>query len=317
MSNKELFDLFLEKRYQLDMGAGKLSKMYKTTIEEIKKIKKAVKDEIKTLNLKNEDIYKVSYNKENKLPKILLLDIETAPLLSYVWGLWKQDITIDRISSDWFCLSWSAKWLYEPTVHGDVLTSNEALLEDDFRIMKNLWNLLEEADIVITHHGDKFDIPRINTRFIIHGFPPNKPFHSIDTKKVASRKFSFSSNKLDFLAKTFGIDCKLDTKFSLWKGCLDGDQESLNYMLAYNMKDVEILEEVYLKLRSWIPGHPNAGLYVESDKDICPNCGSENLTEAGTYTTQISSFELNRCECGALIRKRKSIKKVNTVSVNR
>lgn len=33
-------------------------------------------------------------------PKILLLDIETSPLLSYTWGIWQQDVPLNMIEKD-------------------------------------------------------------------------------------------------------------------------------------------------------------------------------------------------------------------------
>lgn len=312
MKKDNLIDLFLEKRYLLDMGAGSLSKRYKTTIENIKEIKKNVRKLLKENNSLNEDIYKVKLNDncKYKLPKILILDIETAPLKAFVWKLWKEDIYIDRIISDWFCISWSAKWLYGASVMSDVLNSGEILLEDDYRIMKNLWNLIQEADIIITHNGKKFDIPRINTRFILHGFPPSKPYLQIDTKEQASKLFSFSSNKLDYLAKQFGFDQKLETTFELWKKCLEGDEESLDYMVTYNIHDVELLEEIYLKMRPYIKSHPNVGLYFESNESVCTHCGSNELIHESEYYTRMGIYDVYRCSCGALSRVRKS-KKVN------
>lgn len=131
----------------------------------------------------------------------------------------------------------------------NVLTPEEVIKEDDSRIVKNLWKLLDEADIVIAHNGKRFDIPKINSRFILNGCPPPSFYKQIDTKEVASRNFGFSSNKLDALAGYFNIRHKDDTDFDLWVRCLKGDKKALQYMEKYNIGDIEILEKVYLKLR--------------------------------------------------------------------
>jgi uncharacterized protein YprB with RNaseH-like and TPR domain len=70
---------------------------------------------------------------------------------------------------------------------GAVLTPEEVKNEDDSRIMCELWNLMNEATIVVSHNGDNFDIPRINSRFIINDFPPYTPVFSVDTCKVAKK----------------------------------------------------------------------------------------------------------------------------------
>lgn len=272
------------------MGKGTISKRYKISQEDV----------VKAKNLASIGKY---------IPKILIFDIETAPIRAYIWKLWKTDVHLDQIINDWFCIAWSAKWLYSEYTMGNVLTPEEIKNEDDKRLMTTLWELINEADIVVSHNGNKFDIPRINARFIINGLTPTKPYFSIDTCQVAKKQFGFSSNKLDALATHFNIPHKLDTDFNLWKRCLEGDEEALDYMLKYNMKDVEILEEVYLKLRPWIKNHPNIG-NLASKEAACANCGSTNLTliQDKYYYTSVGTYNIYRCnDCNAISRGRKNI----------
>jgi DNA-directed RNA polymerase subunit RPC12/RpoP len=297
----KLIDKFREKPYMLEMGAGKLAKALKVSVEEIKEAKYAIRRE----RMMSETV-KLD---KHKAPKILLLDIETAPLRAFVWKLWKQNIYIDQIISEWFMLTWAAKWLLEPGIVSQKLTPDEARSEDDTRIVETLWHLLNQADYVISHNGKTFDIPKIKTRFLLQGLPPTTYYQQIDTKEVARKEFGFSSNKLDHLAKVLGLECKLDTDFSLWKGCLEGNPESLSYMEEYNKHDVEILEEVYLKLRPYIKAHPNYNLFIDSNEPVCPHCGGKELTFVGYYYfTQTGKYRNYRCmSCGALSRERKTV----------
>lgn len=291
MSPKQIAEKFLTKKYQLNMGAGKLSKMY---------------------NVKRDDIYKakelarIELNKDKTLPKILIFDLETAPLKAYIWQRWNQNITTDaQLMSEYFILTWSAKWLFDKNVVSDKLTPEEAKNEDDKRIITSLWKIIDEADIIIAHNGEKFDVPKMNSRFLIHGLNPPSSFNQVDTLKVARKQFGFSSNKLDSLAKMFGFEGKLSTGFGLWRSCVEGDKDALNEMSLYNDQDVILLEEVYLKLRPWIKGHPNVGLYMEIDEPLCTNCGSNKLIYMDKYYyTQTGKFETYRCECGAIGRRR-------------
>ena len=295
MDLKEFTDLIKIKPYLIKMGKGLLSKRYNISTNDVVRAKREAREHINTLHL----------------PKVLLFDIETAPLKAYVWKLWKTDIHNEQVINDWFCLSWSAKWLYSNKVMGDVVTSEEALKEDDSRIMKNLWCLINNADIVISHNGDRFDIPRINSRFIINGLDPTTPYFSIDTCKIAKKQFGFSSNKLDALATYFNIPNKLHTEFALWKACLEGDKKALGYMLKYNKQDVVILEEVYLKLRPWIKNHPNIG-NLDGTQAACANCGSEDIEviSGKYYYTSVGKYETFRCKhCGAISRGRRSVQK--------
>lgn len=259
---------------------------------------------------------------DSKQPKILIFDIETSPMLAYVWGRFKQFVSLDQTVSEWFIISWSAKWLNNPNVMCDVLTSEEASNEDDSRITRSMWYLFNEADIVLAHNGSRFDVPKLNSRFLLNGLMPPNPYRQIDTLQVARKEFGFSSNKLDALAGYLGIEHKSDTNFNLWKRCLAGEQEALDYMLAYNIKDVEILEKVYLKLRPWIKNHPNISLYLENEDETCPHCGSINVADTGTFSyTNVSKFSNVRClDCKGLARRRtsdypKEIRKSIVVSV--
>ena len=104
--------------------------------------------------------------------KILIFDIETAPLKAWVWNRWKQDVHLEQTISEWFMICWSAKWLGSEEVMGDCLTPHEILKEDDSRITESIWDLINEADIVIAHNGDNFDLPKLNSRFIVNGLVP-------------------------------------------------------------------------------------------------------------------------------------------------
>lgn len=262
--------------------------------------------------------------KENKVPdpkhvKILLLDIETAPIRAYVWRLWKQDVGLSQIISDYFMLTWSAKWLNESTVMSERLTGEEAKKEDDKRIVKKLWTLLDDADILIAHNGNAFDIPKINTRFLMHGMIPPSPYKTIDTKLIAKNQFGFSSNKLQHLANSLGIEGKYDTDFELWVRCLQGDENSLEYMEYYNKHDVEVLEEVYLKLRPYAKGHANLDVYFDDDKPHCPCCGGTNITLElnKKFYTQSVEYDTYRCQdCGSISRAKKGNKFANKKTVS-
>lgn len=304
MELRQMIDKISANRTYLDTGAGKLARLWKSTPELVKSAKNIVRQSVpKTTG-----------------PKILIIDIETAPMRAYVWKRWKENISLPQTISEWFMLSWSAKWLYSSEVISEVLTPEEVRVESDLRITKSLWLLLDKADIVVAHNGDKFDIPKINSRFIVNGLTPTSNYTQIDTLKVAQRSFGFSSNKLDALAGYFGFDHKIETNFQLWKSCMEGDREALNYMRIYNEQDVKLLEEVYIKMRPWIKPHPNVSLYNDVNTKQCCTCGSKDveLLEGKYYYTSVGAYRVYKCKCGAHSRGRKSVieksKNVNTLT---
>lgn len=238
---------------------------------------------------------------ETRQPKILLLDVETAPMEVYVWGLYKQRISHRNVINDWFMFSWAARWLFSPTMQSDVLTPKEAVAGNDKRIMQSIWELVNDADIVIGHNVDRFDKRKLNTRFILNGFPPPLPYVTIDTLTIAQKQFAFASNRLDYLGQLIRNRGKIETDFDLWVRCKHGDKDALTEMETYNKEDVALLEEVYLFLRPWIKSHPNVALLMDAKTHCCPNCGSFDieLTES-YYTTMANQYRAVKCRsCGA------------------
>lgn len=254
--------------------------------------------------------YKPFKEEVNTFAKILIIDIETAPIRAKVWDIWNQNINIEQIDNDWFILTWSAKWLFEKKVYSARLTGKEAVTQTDERILKGMWELLNKADLVVAHNGDKFDIPRLNTRFIINKIPPPMPYQSIDTLKTIKRQFSFTSNKLDFVNRMLSLERKQKNEgFPMWSKCYIGDEKALKDMERYNVKDVRILEDTYLRLRPWIKPHPNVGLFIlDEHTSHCPSCGSADLKDEGKmYYTTANAYEQFRCNnCDAVGRKRTS-----------
>jgi len=259
-----------------------------------------------------DDVVYQELKRKNNQAKILIFDIETAPALSYIWGAWNQNpgSNLSMIQNEWFMFSWAAKWLFEEDVMSDKLTSKEAVSQSDGRLVKGLWDLIEEADIVVAHNALKFDVKRMNTRFLKAGLMPPMPYQVIDTLVHARRKFALLSNKLDHLADFLDLEGKMKhSGFSLWDRCYKGEPEALEEMEVYNIQDIAVLEEVYLKLRPWINPHPNIGLFVEDDVQACPACGSDSLDWSGTkpYRTYVNEYSAFRCNnCGSVGRSRKS-----------
>jgi len=250
---------------------------------------------------------------ESELPKILLFDVETSFYHFVGWGTYKQYIQHYQITEHQYIISWAAKWLYDENVQSDVVTPEESKNRDDRRILKSIHKLLDEADIVVGHNGDRFDLRKLRWRFISQGMAPPSPFKIIDTLKVARREFFAPSYKQDFLTKYFKLENKIQTDFQLWVDCEAGIPEKLEEMVEYNRHDVMGLEELYLKIRPYIHNHPNLGVLMEDD--ICPTCGSKHLQETSSvYLTSANKYPVYKCEkCETpYIRGKRNISNYNT-----
>lgn len=247
-------------------------------------------------------------------PKILSLDIETSPILGYVWRTFKQNVGLNQIAKEWCVLSFCAKWLGDPRVIYED-NSQQRNHENDRRIIKKLHRLLDQADIVVAQNGVRFDVKKINARFILLGLPPPSPFRVVDTMLEARKHFGFTSNKLEWLTDKL---CKTHKKqrhtkfpgFELWRECLSGNPEAWAEMKAYNIDDVLSLEELYLVMRPWMAGHPNVGNYAAEPGDgpKCPHCGSDHVRRKGLRYTQVGQYPRYHCQaCGAWSRGRLTV----------
>lgn len=240
--------------------------------------------------------------------KILYWDIEIAPFLSFHWDKWGVNIGNDYHLTEKFMLSHSWAW-NDGEIEGSALTPEEAIAQNDERIVAEAWQLLDEADIVIAHNGRSFDVKMINGFFLRHGFPPPAPFKVIDTYRIAKRKFKLTSSSLAYLAKFLGVTDKLDSGgMEAFKSAYFGSKEALENMLTYNKGDIDTLRQVYYKLRTWDNDGVNMGVYSDHST-VCANCGSDDLyvIENKFQFTSVSAFNLVRCKsCQAVSRFRKS-----------
>lgn len=228
---------------------------------------------------------------------ILALDIETRPSLVYTWGLWNVNIGVDQVVDAGGVISFAASWIDE----------DEVEFRSDFhdghkKMVKRLWALLDEADIVLHFNGRRFDVPHIHREFIEAGLLPTSPFKQIDLLETVKRQFRFLSNRLKHVAPQLGLEGKIENEgFLLWLKCMENDEESWELMREYNIRDALLLKEAYPILLPWIKGHPNVA--IEGELENCPKCGSEKLQSRGWAYTRQAKFRRYQCqECGSWVR---------------
>lgn len=233
---------------------------------------------------------------------ILSLDIETFPILGFVWQTWEANVL--KVVEDTSIACYSAKWLQGKQVTRALsdYPGYRPGKRDDKKLLQDLWQLLDEADIVVAHNGDRFDVKKINYRFMVHGMRPPSPYRTVDTLKEVKKVSSFDSHKLDELSRLLEHDRKVHTGgFSLWEGCMAGDASSWNKMKEYNAYDVILLEKLYLRLLPWMKGHPNVA--TGYGPDVCPKCQSTDLIRRGMGLNKTTAYQRYQCRsCGAWCR---------------
>jgi hypothetical protein len=227
--------------------------------------------------------------------KILILDIETRPVLGYAWTKYQQDLLKIAQDREIICFGW--KWLHEKRTHvlavSDYRSYKPHKVDQDKGLVRELRKLLDEADIVVAHNGKSFDVPIIYARIAHFGMGPPSPVKCVDTKIIAQKRLGFVSNTLADLAQFFGCPPK-DTHHGLylWFDCfVNNNQSAWRKMKAYNAQDVRTLEALYLKLRVWDDRHPNISL----ENLACPVCASTHIRFAGW--NRAISWRRKRYQC--------------------
>lgn len=222
----------------------------------------------------------------------------------YTFSLFKPFITIDQIITPTRMISWAAKW------HDDerVIFRSEFHHGKDSMLSK-LYELVNDADIIVHFNGDTFDIPHIRREFKQAGYPPVSPFQTVDLYKVAKKSMYFPSYKLDWISHELGVGSKLShSGFRLWRECIEESPEDAPnrqrkawaLMGRYNRQDVVLTEKLYDELLPYIPNHPHVGLWADDPtEDHCSNCGSDDLERRGFAYTKLGRYPRFVCKsCG-------------------
>lgn len=233
--------------------------------------------------------------------RVLVLDIETSPLLVYVWNLKDQYVGLNQMVQDWHIMAWSAKWLGEPASSIQYYDQRKLKVGNDLPILKPLWRLLNRADIVLTQNGKAFDAKKINARFMLHGMKPPRPFKHLDTYLIAKNAASFTSHSLEYLSERFCTKYKKlsHAKFpglTLWRECLKGNKKAWDEMRTYNIHDVLSTEEFYEKIKAWAPESAPKPFPRTKGSMTCEVCGDDGyMTRRGI--TWKNTFKYQRWQC--------------------
>lgn len=229
--------------------------------------------------------------KEQK-PKILIWDIETSHTIVATFSLWPKYIPHENILQDWSILSVAWKWYGEDKVH---CKYNRRDLLDDRDLVKHMIDVVGEADLIIHHNGDKFDLPSLNTRAIKHKLGVVPPIKTLDTLKIARKKFKFISNRLDYIGQFLGEGSKTPHSSGLWLQILQGNRRAIKEMAEYNKGDVVLLERIYERFIPYTDSF-NHAIFTNG----CPKCGkSGGLIKRGFMYTRTSKKQRYKCEnCG-------------------
>ena len=245
--------------------------------------------------------------------RVVTLDIERIPgrvrtqhrgftIEGDVWDLNAlKDITRRRIHADdmiaWprtICAAW--KWYDQADV--EFAAEWEVGGYDGF--MRRVWDVFNDADLIIGHNADRFDARHLTGGWAEMGLPAPSPYKVVDTLKIARGTFAYESNTLDALNRRLGIDAKTDKYDArIARAAVNGDKEAQARIEGYNRGDIIASEALFDRLRPYAKGIPHLGMWTD-DEMACPSCGSTMTATGKTVHANVQRYEHLTCpNCGA------------------
>jgi len=245
-------------------------------------------------------------------PSMLYWDIESSPQLHYAWGSGKWDTRPLKVVKPRYVISVSYMWEGTDQVHFLGLNSNPKFRPDyphtkrrfnvDQWVIGGLWHLLDKAEIVVAHNGNRFDWKRTNARLIPSGAPPYSPVTKIDTLLEYRKQAAFASNKLDDLAGELNIEGKHSHPgLSMWWGCMEGDPDMWTEIEKYNLQDVPVLRDVFKAIAPWSTASINAAAYATAGAPTAcpqPGCGGTSMRFRRNFTSK-AGLQYKWYQCGS------------------
>lgn len=245
--------------------------------------------------------------------KILVLDIETAPETAYIWNRFETTVGQTQIKEGGYLLCAAWCWLNKPVKCVSIFGDKKQ--NQDKKVVKTIHSIMNEADIIIGHNVQSFDLRTLNARFAYHGLTPPKPYKICDTYRIVKKHFKLPSNSLESVSHYFGIEIKEKQPFTLWRDCMNGCPKAWKRMISYCKHDVGVTEQLYKKLIPWIDSHPNMGMFSDGSKNICPKCGSDNIIKQGIRVCVSGKYQQYQCNaCGGWSRSKQKLEKIHTLS---
>lgn len=284
MKFEEVKEFLRNKKGYLKEGGKRLrshliNKGFQVTTQTCKDALREIREELKNNNV----------TKSINEGKILIYDLETSPNVGWFWRAgFKQNIGTNQILKERAIICVSYKWLGEDTVYNLVWDKEQ----NDKFLIEQFVQVLNEADLIVAHNGDNFDIKWLKTRALFHRIPMLPNYKQFDTLKVAKSKLYLNSNRLDYISKFLGFEGKIQTTPDLWnKVVILNDRETLKDMLEYCDEDVRQLEKVYNELKYLDNPRFHAGVLNGTIKQTSPITGSVNIEHVKTVTTNTGTIK--------------------------
>ena len=239
---------------------------------------------------------------EKRQLKRLFFDIETSYVKAPVWRSGEQYVGHNNLEGEVRVICVCYKWQYEDEVK--YLTWDEN--QDDKKLLKDFIKVMGQADELVGHNHERFDIRVLRTRCVLQGVLMFPKYRTFDTLKKARKYFAFTSNKLDYLGQVLEVGRKLDHEgIGLWRRVQEGatkaiKKEALKEMVNYCIQDVVLLEDVFNVFMPYVDHNTNHAVlkFGYEGRWRCPECGGSDVKLSHTDTTPLGYIKrYMKCSC--------------------
>lgn len=182
-------------------------------------------------------------------PRTLTWDLESRPYLAYGYDVWNTNVRRDAVVRKSSVMCFAAKWYENKDVEF------WSMPEHGYATMvERAWQLLDEADQVISYNGARYDTKKMNAEFARCGLGEPSPYKELDLFQAVRRRFGFMFKGLDDVAKELGLGHKGKVE-DWWATCeqfLLGNPDAIAEVRKYNVQDVLLAEQVFDELKDWL-----------------------------------------------------------------
>lgn len=123
---------------------------------------------------------------------------------------------------------------------------------NDKETVKQIVEELYKYDIWCAHNGVRFDLAYLRTRLARWKLPPLRSNKIVDPVLLARNTLKMSYNSLERIADFLGCNSKTPVSGDQWlRAYLDGDKDSLDYIVKHCIEDVLTLEKIVEALKAY------------------------------------------------------------------
>lgn len=160
-----------------------------------------------------------------------------------------MDIETSNLDANYgICFCYCIKVAGKRKIYSRIVTTDELHTCLDNKVLEQFIQDIRHFDKLVGFYSTRFDIPYLRTRCVMNGisFPEyGEKFHK-DVYYVVRNKFKLNRNRQDVACRSLlGKTEKNRIEAKYWIKALQGDGESLAYILDHCKRDVRDLERLY------------------------------------------------------------------------